>query len=125
MPRRSSIIPNIVIAHDTGEAGGRHFLVMEFIEGMSLERLVAKKGPLAIPIAANFARQAALGLQHASEKGMVHRDIKPQNLMVTRKGHLKIMDFGLARFATADAEEPVAPAAHGRPTAVWRSQADR
>ena len=46
--------PNIVIAHDTGEAGGRHFLVMEFIEGMSLERLVAKKGPLAVPIAANF-----------------------------------------------------------------------
>lgn len=106
--------PNIVIAHDTGEAGGRHFLVMEFVEGMSLERLVAKKGPLAIPVAAHFARQAALGLQHASEKGMVHRDIKPQNLMVTRKGHLKIMDFGLARFATADAEDPAPNAPGGR-----------
>ena len=96
--------PNIVIAHDTGEAGGRHFLVMEFVEGASLDRVVARKGPLPIPMAAHFTRQAAQGLQHASEKGMVHRDIKPQNLMVNKRGHIKIMDFGLARFASADDE---------------------
>ena len=56
-----------------------------------------RKGPLRVSLAALFACQAAIGLQHASEKGMVHRDIKPQNLMITRKRHLKIMDFGLAR----------------------------
>jgi serine/threonine-protein kinase len=96
---------NIVRSHDAEEAGGMHFLVMEFIEGISLDRLVAKKGPLPVPLACTFARQAALGLQHAAEKGMVHRDIKPQNLMVTRKGQVKILDFGIARFATGDDED--------------------
>ena len=94
--------PSVITAHDTGEAGGAHFLVMEFVEGVSLDRLVARKGPLPVPTACTFVRQAALGLQHAAEKGMVHRDIKPQNLMVTRKGQVKILDFGLARFASAD-----------------------
>jgi serine/threonine-protein kinase len=94
--------PNIIRAYDTGEAGGAQFLVMEFVEGTSLDRLVAKKGPLQVPMACAFARQAALGLQHAADKGMVHRDIKPQNLMVTRKGQVKILDFGLARFARTD-----------------------
>ncbi|MBP3959431.1 protein kinase [Gemmata sp. G18] len=97
--------PNIVTYHDAEEAGGLHFLAMEFIEGVSLDRLVAKKGPLPVPMACVFARQAALGLQHAAEKGMVHRDIKPQNLMVTRKGQVKVLDFGLARFAQADESE--------------------
>ena len=97
--------PAVITAHDTGEAGGAHFLVMEYIEGVSLDRLVAKKGPLAVPMACAFTRHAALGLQHAADKGMVHRDIKPQNLMVTRKGQVKILDFGLARFARAEADE--------------------
>lgn len=97
--------PNIVTAHDADEAGGMHFLVMEYVEGTSLDRLVAKKGPLSVPLACSFARQAASGLQHAHDKGMVHRDIKPQNLMVTRKAQVKVMDFGLARFVGADAEE--------------------
>ncbi|QJW95592.1 protein kinase domain-containing protein [Frigoriglobus tundricola] len=101
--------PSVILAHDTGEAGGAHFLVMEFVEGVSLDRLIAKKGPLPAPMASNFTRQAALGLQHAADKGMVHRDIKPQNLMVTRKGQVKILDFGLARFGHADDEEPPAP----------------
>jgi serine/threonine-protein kinase len=94
--------PRAIIAHDTGEAGGRHFLVMEFVEGISLDRLVARKGPLPVQMACSFARQAALGLQHAADRGMIHRDIKPQNLMVTRKGQVKILDFGLARFAGGD-----------------------
>ncbi len=98
--------PNIVTAYDAGEAGGLHFLVMEFVEGVSLDRLVAKKGPLAIPQACQFVRQAAQGLQHAYQQGMVHRDIKPQNLMVTRKGHVKVLDFGLARFARDAADNP-------------------
>jgi serine/threonine-protein kinase len=100
------IHPNIVTAFDAGEAGGRHFLVMEFVEGVSLDRYVVRKGPLPVHLAALFAGQAALGLQHAHERGMVHRDIKPQNLMITRKRHLKVMDFGLARFASTDEDEP-------------------
>jgi eukaryotic-like serine/threonine-protein kinase len=92
----------IVTTHDAGEAGGAHFLVMEFVEGVSLDRLVSKKGPLPVTMACLFTRQAALGLQHAAEKGLIHRDIKPQNLMVTKKGQVKILDFGLARFARSD-----------------------
>lgn len=89
--------PNIVVSHDAGEAGGQHFLVMEYVEGISLDRLVSRRGPLAVTMACHFARQVAIGLQHAADKGMVHRDIKPQNLIVTRKGQVKILDFGLAR----------------------------
>lgn len=92
----------IVTTHDAGEAGGAHFLVMEFVEGVSLDRLVSKKGPLPVTMACLFTRQAALGLQHAADKGLIHRDIKPQNLMVTKKGQVKILDFGLARFARSD-----------------------
>ena len=102
--------PNIIRAYDTGEAGGAKFLVMEFIEGVSFDRLVAKRGPLSVNLASTLVRQAALGLQHAAEKGMTHRDIKPQNLMVTRKGQVKILDFGLARFAHPDEEEEATPA---------------
>ena len=91
--------PNIVTAHDAEQAGDVHFLVMEYIEGVSLARLVEQRGHLAIRQACEYVRQAALGLQHAFEHGMIHRDIKPQNLMLTRKGQIKILDFGLARFA--------------------------
>jgi serine/threonine-protein kinase len=97
--------PNIVTAHDAEEANGLHFLVMEFIEGISLDRFVQKRGPLKIATACQCIRQAAQGLQHAHECGMVHRDIKPHNLMVTRKGQLKVLDFGLARIA-AQADLP-------------------
>ncbi|MBC7855079.1 MAG: protein kinase [Pirellulaceae bacterium] len=90
---------NIVTAHDAEQAGELHFLVMEFVEGVGLDRLVAKQGVPTVPQACGLIRQAALGLQHAHEKGMVHRDIKPANLMVTRRGQLKILDFGLARLA--------------------------
>jgi serine/threonine-protein kinase len=111
---------NIIRAYDTGEAGGCQFLVMEFVEGVSLDKLVAKKGPLPVALACVLIRQAALGLQHAAEQGMVHRDIKPQNLMVTRKGQLKILDFGLARFASLD-DDPPAP---GRvPFGAWAAVA--
>ncbi len=90
---------NIVVAHDAEQAGELHFLVMEFVDGVSLAQYVERKGPLPPATASLFIRQAALGLQHAAHQGMVHRDIKPQNLMLTRKGQIKILDFGLARFA--------------------------
>src|SRR5262249_45758756 len=90
--------PNIVTAHDADQAGDAHFLVMEFVEGLSLAQQVQRQGPLPVPQACAYVRQAALGLQHAFERGMVHRDIKPHNLMLTAGGHVKILDFGLARF---------------------------
>lgn len=90
---------NIVAAFDAEQAGGYHFLVMEFVEGMSLAHWVQRRGPLSIEAAAHYAWQTARGLQHAHEQGMVHRDIKPQNLMRTPRGGIKILDFGLARLA--------------------------
>jgi serine/threonine protein kinase len=89
--------PNIIRADDADQVGKLHLLVMEFVAGTSLADLVIKNGPLSIAHACHFVRQAALGLQHAFERGMVHRDIKPQNLMVTARGVVKILDFGLAR----------------------------
>jgi hypothetical protein len=89
--------PNIVTAFDADQAGGLHFLVMEYVEGLSLAELVRRHGPLPAATACAYVRQAALGLQHAHEQGMVHRDVKPQNLMLTSKGQVKILDFGLAR----------------------------
>jgi hypothetical protein len=95
--------PNIVHAYDAEQAGGAHFLVMEFVEGKSLDRVVAEEGALPVARACDYARQAALGLQHAFERGMVHRDVKPHNLMRTPDGRIKILDFGLARFARESA----------------------
>ncbi len=89
--------PNIVRAFDAEQVGSLHLLVMEFVEGTNLADLVQRKGPLPLAHACHFIRQAALGLQHAFEQGMIHRDIKPQNLMVTPKGQVKVLDFGLAR----------------------------
>ena len=88
--------PNIVAAHDADQAGDVHFLVMEYVDGLNLAELVERDGPLPVDVACDYIRQAALGLQHAHEKGMVHRDIKPHNLMVTTHGTVKILDFGLA-----------------------------
>jgi serine/threonine protein kinase len=88
---------NLVIAHDAAEVDGRHFLVMEYVEGVGVDRLIAR-GPLPIPLACDLVRQASLGLAHIAEKGLVHRDIKPSNLLVASKDStLKILDMGLAR----------------------------
>jgi serine/threonine-protein kinase len=97
--------PNIVAAHDAEQAGDLHFLVMEYIEGISLDRFVEKRGPLPVLNACNYVMQAAKGLQHAHEQKMVHRDIKPANLMLTKKGQIKVLDFGLARLAAHDPTE--------------------
>jgi serine/threonine protein kinase/WD40 repeat protein len=89
--------PNIVTAYDAEQAGDLHMLVMEFVPGQNLAEVLAKQGPLPVVRACQCARQAALGLQHAHEQKMVHRDIKPQNLMLTPRGQVKILDFGLAK----------------------------
>jgi RND family efflux transporter MFP subunit len=95
--------PNIVHAYDAERIGETHFLAMEYVEGLSLAKLLAQRGPLPLAEACSFVRQAANGLQHAHERGMVHRDIKPQNLMLTSQGQVKILDFGLARFVLESA----------------------
>lgn len=99
--------PNIVVAHDAEQAGDLHFLVMEFVDGISLAQFVELRGPLPASAASLLIRQAALGLQAAAQRGMVHRDIKPQNLMLTRTKQVKILDFGLARFASERPQERV------------------
>jgi serine/threonine protein kinase/Leucine-rich repeat (LRR) protein len=88
--------PNIVLAHDAGEADGQHFLVMEYVDGLDLAQLADRCRPLAVADACELVRQAALGLQHAHENGLVHRDIKPSNLMLSVNGQTKILDLGLA-----------------------------
>jgi autotransporter-associated beta strand protein len=90
--------PNIVQAFDVDAEGNVHYLVMEYVSGVNLDRLVSKIGPLDQVRAAHYIAQAADGLQHAAERGMVHRDIKPSNLLLDREGTVKILDMGLARF---------------------------
>jgi eukaryotic-like serine/threonine-protein kinase len=89
--------PNIVQAYDAERYGEVHFLVLELVEGEDLERRVEREGALTVGAACEVVRQTALGLGHALLRGMVHRDIKPHNLMVTAQGQIKILDFGLAR----------------------------
>jgi serine/threonine-protein kinase len=96
--------PNIVRVYDLCQEGKIIFLVMEYVEGVSLQHLVARRGPLDIPTACQYVRQVAFGLQHAHDLGMVHRDIKPANLLVDRAGVVKVLDLGLVRSETeADA----------------------
>lgn len=92
--------PNIVAAYSAFRIEGGLVFAMEYVEGLDLARLVKAKGPLSVTHAAYFVHQAAIGLQHAHEKGMVHRDIKPHNLMLTSDGKarvVKVLDFGLAK----------------------------
>lgn len=90
--------PNIVRAYDIDKFESMHFLVMEYVDGTSIQEIVARHGPIAPERIANYAAQTALGLQHAHELGLVHRDIKPGNLLLERSGAIKILDMGLARF---------------------------
>lgn len=89
--------PHIVRAMDAREVGGIHFLVMEYVDGLDLAKVVRRVGPLSIADACEVVRQAALGLQCADENSLVHRDIKPSNLMLTSEGQVKVMDLGLAQ----------------------------
>jgi WD40 repeat protein/tRNA A-37 threonylcarbamoyl transferase component Bud32 len=89
--------PNIVRLHDIAQSNEKHYLVMEYVEGIDLQALLDQTGPLHPAQAANYIAQAAAGLQHAHERGFIHRDIKPANLIVTRSGAVKVLDMGLAR----------------------------
>jgi len=94
--------PNIVHAYDADEVKGRPLLVMEYVEGDSLGRLVERSGPLPVGVACDYVRQAALGLHHAHEQGVIHRDVKPSNLLLkAAEGRVKVADFGLARLREA------------------------
>src|ERR1051326_980262 len=97
--------PNIVVAYDAAAINGVHFMAMEYAEGQNLKRRMQQMERFPIATACDFVRQAAEGLQHAHEQGLVHRDIKPSNLLLTRdpvtnKPLIKILDFGLARFTS-------------------------
>lgn len=90
--------PHIVTAHDAKQLGDTCILVMEYVEGADLQRVLREAGPLPAGAACTYARQAALGLHHAHSLGLIHRDIKPSNLQVTADGQtVKILDMGLAR----------------------------
>ncbi len=91
---------NVVKAHSALRVGDLLVFAMEYVEGEDLAKLVRRQGPLPVAHACHYVSQAAMGLQHAHEKGMVHRDIKPHNLILTRRGKrhvVKILDFGLAK----------------------------
>ncbi len=90
---------NIVTAFDAGHDKSVHFLVMEFVDGSDLSRLVKDRGPLPVGVAVACVLQAARGLAHAHSVGIVHRDIKPSNLLLDKTGVVKILDMGLARFS--------------------------
>lgn len=89
--------PNVVRTHDLGEADGVYFITMEFIEGTSLDELLKRRGSLPLDVTLTVGRQLCRALEVAHAQGVVHRDIKPQNLVVDGKGFLKVMDFGIAR----------------------------
>jgi serine/threonine protein kinase len=90
--------PNIVSVYDADVAGDISFLVMELVDGVALDRVVKHRGPLPIRQSCEYAQQTALGMQHALECDILHRDIKPNNLMLTPQGKIKILDFGLAGY---------------------------
>jgi eukaryotic-like serine/threonine-protein kinase len=90
--------PNIVRAYDIDQDENLHFLVMEYVDGINLQDLVKKFGPLNVVRACHYIYGAAVGLQHAHEIGLIHRDIKPGNILIDRAGVVKILDMGLARF---------------------------
>lgn len=91
-------LPNVVQAFDSGEDRGRNFLVMEYVNGVSLQELVRQRGKLPPTVAADYIYQTAVGMDQAHGRGLIHRDIKPANLLLTPEGHIKILDLGLARF---------------------------
>ena len=90
--------PNIVTVFDAGEQGGEYYMAMEYVEGETLKSLVKRQGAFPEPLVRFVAVHSCRGLSYAHEKGLVHRDIKSGNLMLTKDRNLKIMDFGLAKF---------------------------
>lgn len=90
--------PNIVHAYDIDQDENLHFLVMEYVDGASLQEIIKRAGPIDVLRSCHYMKQSALGLEHAHISGLVHRDIKPANILIDRTGQVKILDMGLARF---------------------------
>jgi eukaryotic-like serine/threonine-protein kinase len=93
---------NIVSIYDVGYEGGAPYMVQEYLEGQSLSSRLKETGPLPLGESVSILRQVADGLAYAHEQGIVHRDIKPDNILVDAKGKAVITDFGVARFSTSD-----------------------
>jgi serine/threonine protein kinase len=93
--------PSIAVAHSAGQQGQRMHIAMELVEGQNLAELVGTRGPLPLERALNYAAQAARALAHAHSRGLIHRDVKPANLMLGGDDQIKLVDMGLARFIDA------------------------
>jgi serine/threonine-protein kinase len=93
---------NIVQVYAFGATERRHFIALEYVDGCTLRDYVLRKGPPPLALALSIMRQAAAALQRASEHGVIHRDVKPENVLLTRKGEVKVADFGLSRCLTED-----------------------
>lgn len=94
--------PNIVNVYDVGEEQGIHYIVMELVEGITLKNYIERKGKLTIKEATSIAIQVSMGLEVAHNNDIVHRDIKPQNIMISKDGKVKVMDFGIAKAASSE-----------------------
>src|SRR5881394_3746751 len=97
--------PNIVSIFDRGRAEGTYYIAMEYLEGRTLKELLVRNGPTPIPIAIDYARQILGALAFAHRNGIVHRDIKPHNIVVRKDGRLKVTDFGIARSGASQMTE--------------------
>jgi serine/threonine-protein kinase len=96
--------PNIVVIHDVGEQDGNYYIVMEYLEGRTLNQLIEQEGPLSPQRAAHIIDQVAAALDYAHQQGVVHRDVKPANIFVGKDDRVTLTDFGIAKAAT-DAEQ--------------------
>lgn len=94
--------PNIVNVFDVGDDNGIYYIVMELIEGITLKEYISKKGKLSIKEATSIAIQVSMGLEAAHSHGIVHRDVKPQNIIISTDGKVKVTDFGIARAASSN-----------------------
>lgn len=94
--------PNIVNVYDVGEDNGIHYIVMELVEGITLKKYIEKKGKLSVKESVSIAIQVAQGIEAAHNNHIIHRDIKPQNVIISREGKVKVTDFGIARAASAN-----------------------
>jgi serine/threonine-protein kinase len=97
--------PNVVSIFDRGEAGGSYFIVMEYVEGRTLKELIVTRGPCPVPVAISYVRQVLAALRYAHRNGIVHRDIKPHNVLVDHEGRVKVADFGIARAGSSQMTE--------------------
>jgi serine/threonine-protein kinase len=93
--------PNVVNIYDVGQEQGVHYIVMEYVSGRNLKELIREQGPLPVKTAVSIAQGIAQALDHAHRHGLVHRDIKPHNILITEDGQVKVTDFGIARAASS------------------------